>query len=85
MKQLLKGITQMAPVFLAKLMLNQCWKIVVGFWWGRPELNRRPLPNDGAKPPFTGFFMTAPEIRHSPRGVSKPVCVCFLEPVVIPA
>ena len=42
-------------------------------WWGRPDLNRRPLPNLGAKPKFTGFSMTAPEIRHSPRGVSKPV------------
>ena len=46
-------------------------------WWGWPDLNRRPLPNDGAKPKFTGFSMTAPEIRHSPRGVSKPV-VCLL-------
>ena len=54
-------------------------------WWGRPDLNRRPLPKNRAKQFFTGFFMTAPEIRHSPRGVSKPVCVCFLEPVVIPA
>ena len=54
-------------------------------WWGRPDLNRRPLPKNRAKQPFTGFFMTAPEIRHSPRGVSKPVCVCFLEPIVIPA
>jgi hypothetical protein len=33
---------------------------------------------------LAGFSMTAPEIRNSPRGVSKPVCACFLEPVVIP-
>ena len=42
-------------------------------WWGRPDLNRRPLPKNHAKWSFTGFFKTAPEIRHSPRGVSKPV------------
>jgi hypothetical protein len=41
-------------------------------WWGRPDLNRRPLPNDGAKPKSTGFFKTAPEIRH-PLPVSKPI------------
>ena len=50
-------------------------------WWGRPDLNRRPLPNNGEKPKFTGFFKTAPELYHSPEGVSKPEL--FLEPVVL--
>ena len=40
-------------------------------------MNRRPLPRFSAKLNLTGFFMTAPEIRHSPRGVSKPV-ICLL-------
>jgi hypothetical protein len=37
-------------------------------WWGQPDLNGRPLPKSRAGRFFTGFFMTAPELRHTPKG-----------------
>ncbi len=54
-----------------------------GFWWGRPDLNRRPLPGTVLLALFLRVSLTAPELLH-PVLVSKPFCY-FLEPVVIPA
>ena len=52
-------------------------------WWGRPDLNRRPLPKNRTKQSFTGFSRHAPELRHSPRWSQQTHCL-LLEPVLMP-
>jgi len=46
--------------------------MIEGEWWGRPELNRRPLP--GTVHPRPYGFLLAPESLH-PRVVSKPMLI----------
>jgi hypothetical protein len=55
-----------------------------GFWWGRPDLNRRPLPGNSVQ---TQFLRVSPDRSRTSSShvlVRKPVNYA-LEPVVIPA
>jgi len=52
-------------------------------WWGRPDLNRRPLPKNSVNPFFTGFSRHAPELRHSSGRGQQTRCL-LLEPVLMP-
>lgn len=56
---------------------------VFGGWWGRPDLNRRPLPRMARSQSLRVSLVTAPELRHSPKG--QQTRSVLLEPVVIPA
>ena len=48
-------------------------------WWGRPELNRRPLP--GTVNPRPYGFLLAPEFRHPRVWSANPLL--FLEPLTV--
>ena len=48
-------------------------------WWGRPELNRRPLPGTVIPRPYG--FLLAPEFRHPRVWSANPLL--FLEPLTV--
>jgi hypothetical protein len=55
------------------LNLSQSKKNDYGRWWGRPELNRRPLP--GTVNPRPYGFLLAPEFRHPRVWSANPLLI----------